>query len=533
MKNLLTLILLQISFLGLSQTTTFNEGWDTEPKKLLSFGSAAIVFEANNPFLSSHGKLLKYQVNGDEFEKVREIWLDEILIDYRFDSHGKLQLIGLQANHCDYYDSSDFTVYTIDTGSFTVDTARRTKMIGQFTSVSFANDSVIILTDNLGSKLYSLTSNQIVQTGLDTKVSYNDYVQGIFGGKIIVSWYSSFLELEEVRSGGGRLISIGWIPHAPANIYSYSSDSILVVTDSFANKLDTLCLPVAIPIPYHQRSKILNDKLYLLNDNVTYTYTLPDLTLISTDTLKGLPAGFHLADVTENNTGNLAALAGTSGAGALNQLVLKQDIGSVDEIERNEVSIDSMKLVNSVPYGNSHYSRKVTFNISCSNNGSDTIQGLKVLYTDKPFYSVCLEYRDRYIPIQIPPGESRTFDQEVQIGHSLQKYCFYVSAPGQRLENVLTDNSICETHYVDLTEEPLTELDIYPNPSYDIVKCEGDLAGLRAFNVYNVHGEKVHPFKLEKTSTHLILDLSPLSKGVYLIHLELDDQTLIRKIIRN
>ena len=537
MKSILLSLLVLFSLSGISQTTVFNEGWDTQPKKIISAtANTAIVFETNTMGLGRYGKLLKYKVVGDEYVKVGEIWAPEILVDFRFDVNNKLHTIGLQKNHCDYTDSTDFWIHTIDTAFFTLDTTRQMIQTGSFHRITFLSDNELVAIDYNDTKLYSLQTEQFTTAGLSTWGGSTDLVKGLFGGQFILShsnWKGLFIENTNQHFAGTH---IGHLTQKPTEAYSFGTDSILIVTDSAIYKTDTNLYPTkSVSIPYHKCNKIVGNRLYLINGNTIQTWSLPGVTLVSSDTLAGLPTKFKLVDVFPNNQ-KMAALALAQNSSALNEMVVKADIYSSNETERSEIRVDSIWPVDTIAIATSGgwFQYEVLFRVYCYNDGIDTINSFQCLYSDYPHGTICGPLLNSFKQITIAPGSTGSFDQKVKIDGGKNNICFYVSAPNSNLEDNLNDNRSCMSFTIsldELSEKPL--INIYPNPTSGLLYIEGDLRKKAEVNLFGMDGREYKVVVNITSDEKLTVDLSHIASGVYFLKIQSGDQTLIKKVIKN
>ena len=95
--------------------------------------------------------------------------------------------------------------------------------------------------------------------------------------------------------------------------------------------------------------------------------------------------------------------------------------------------------------------------------------------------------------------------------------------------NVTTDHYIhvTFTHAVGIGENSNISVAIYPNPTQSEITIEGkDISHVRLVNAY---GQTVYNAKVE--SEHLRIDLSPMAKGIYIMHIEAEGGQIVRKIV--
>lgn len=73
-----------------------------------------------------------------------------------------------------------------------------------------------------------------------------------------------------------------------------------------------------------------------------------------------------------------------------------------------------------------------------------------------------------------------------------------------------------------------TEVRMYPNPTINFVNISSDVA-IEAIEMYNVLGKKVHQVKTN--SNTLNLDVSTFAKGLYILKFNVNNETVIKKLI--
>jgi hypothetical protein len=69
---------------------------------------------------------------------------------------------------------------------------------------------------------------------------------------------------------------------------------------------------------------------------------------------------------------------------------------------------------------------------------------------------------------------------------------------------------------------------MYPNPTINFVNISSDVA-IEAVEMYNVLGKKVHQAKTN--SNTLNLDVSTFAKGLYILKFNVNNGTVIKKLI--
>jgi len=84
---------------------------------------------------------------------------------------------------------------------------------------------------------------------------------------------------------------------------------------------------------------------------------------------------------------------------------------------------------------------------------------------------------------------------------------------------------------IDAVNENTLSINIYPNPTNGrlLVECS---EGFNAISVCNTVGNAVYKFQNSNSyKKQMIVDLSPFSKGIYLVRIEVNNQLIIQRII--
>ncbi|MEP6711756.1 MAG: T9SS type A sorting domain-containing protein [Ferruginibacter sp.] len=78
------------------------------------------------------------------------------------------------------------------------------------------------------------------------------------------------------------------------------------------------------------------------------------------------------------------------------------------------------------------------------------------------------------------------------------------------------------------------DLSISPNPAKDFVKIfMAVTSGLSGINLYNVQGQRVKNWPLMNLSSPTNLNISGLSKGIYIFKIKTGNQTMVEKLVIN
>ena len=537
MKKLtLSLTILLYAILAQSQTSVFNLGWSGTPEKILCAGDTWIVYAHESYGTGKDGKLIKYKRIGNEFKEIASLYIPEDLQDYRF-VNGNLRVAAFRSFECDY-PPKDFYYYEIDTASFTVINWDRIDENIHLIQAGFATDSTIFSwTDVLhaDSIIYNVNTGIKSIHGLSRLIGHGDtldFVASVFNDQFLfvrTAVLAAYIVVD-VNADSINLSKAYAAPNGKVRaVYSYSVDSLIVVTDLNIHKLDTnLNSAKSILLASFLSCKVVNDRLYLIDSYWVTTYSLPDLQLLSTDSLKGLPAGFTIKDVYPDNN-QISVLAGMSGIqGGLYQTVLKQDISDLSEKARHEITLDSAVFVKSDIVNNAQVN---TYNVNVSNHGMDTIHYFNVQFTHLDVWQ-CGFYDYSHESLTLAPGETKSFNRQVRIQQA-GNVCFYVSVPDSRLEDDLSDNSNCTYAWLGNDEfASMNTISLYPNPTPGNLTIEGDLHDFKSLSVHSIDGRKMPVALLSQNEESLVLDLSSFTKGVYFLKMQIGKNVIAKKLIK-
>lgn len=541
MKKLtLSLTILLYAILAQSQTTVFNLGWNGTPEKILCAGDTWIVYAHESYGTGKDGKLIKYKRIGNEFEEIASLYVPEDLQDYRF-VNGNLRVAAFRSFECDY-PPKDLYYYEIDTATFRTTKYERIGEDLNLSQAGFATDSTIFLwTDDLfnDTLIYNINSGLKVNHDLSNFVNLgtdSDFVAPVFNDNLLYV-HSAIFPMSFLIDPNVKNLPFGFFPSSlllmsiPNHraVYSFAQDSLCIITDNRVLKTDTAFRNhKTISIPMLPGFKLIDDKIFLFDDKNVQTYSLPNVTLISEDSLKGLPSGFEIKDVYPTN-GNLSIVAHRSNSNpALNETVLKSDINSTNEVERNEIMLDSVTFVKADVTGLGQVNRYL---IRATNHGQDTIKSFNVLFEHLENRQ-CFFYDHTTVRMPIPPGESKTFTKDVKV-HRAGQVCFFASVPDGRLEDNLSDNSTCA--YAWLSAEEVSNLglvSIYPNPANRKLTIKGDLRDFKCLSVRSTDGRQMPIAVLSQNEESLSLDMTALNKGVYFLQMHIGEEVFTEKIVK-
>lgn len=183
--------------------------------------------------------------------------------------------------------------------------------------------------------------------------------------------------------------------------------------------------------------------------------------------------------------------------------------------------------------GKSQIDNSVWFTFVAPSDGKITIdtQGFdnQIAVYDSPDYQSILSL-DRRLFTMVDAADNRVFGNKAASLENLElepgkKYWLQVDGNNAAFGNLT----------IDLISQSLDVL-VYPNPSSDIVNLnvfhpENGTANL---TVTNLNGQVllVREFPVSMTSTHYSFSLKSLSKGVYILHLDLNGRNLSKKLVK-
>ncbi|WP_417608639.1 T9SS type A sorting domain-containing protein [Owenweeksia hongkongensis] len=527
MKRLLLTIAFLFSLSGNAQITTYNLNYNGRPSKILSVtGNTLIVVSKYNSVRDSMAYLQKYKLISDEYVQVGSFNIASGLWDYRF-SNGKLHIVANQQHGCG--NNSEINYVEIDTARFVI---LNTKNIGldvdDVWQAKFLNDTSIAFWHNsLQPWGYFPVSNKLER--LDENGSLiseqGDFIAPMYDGEFMLQVSTLF---------GGNVCKFKVFEEGPQNYWGipqfvpsdvkyahfYDIDSILLLTADSIVKMDTtLTSYTSHAIPGYKIYHIVDSLLFLMDASRVLTLRLPDLTIIDIDSIKGLPTQFDIVDVYPSDSNTILCVAGSvySPSLELNQVLLKADISAPNEIERNEISMDSAVFVQVL--STTAFWQYQEYKLFVTNRGSDTIHQFRVLYNHFSGMHGCVSRHNSIKKLLVPPGETRSFTRNVNIRVEWPsgQGCFYVAVPDNRQEDNLSDNSACVffTSSIGIEEvSGVSKVSFYPNPVVDDFHIEGDLKDLESMQLFSLDGREVELNINSLTDTKKTINLNGLPKGI-------------------
>lgn len=536
MKRLLLAIAFLFSLSGNAQTTTFNLGWNGTPEKILCGGDTWIVYGSSSYGPGYLGNLMKFKKVGNEYQMSASLSLPEYLNDFRF-VDGKLRVVSINEYACDYY-PYDLNYYEIDTASFTIIKSDIIDQEPKLIQAGFSTDSTIFKwTNNFVSDsiIYNVNTGLKSIHGLSAYPgvgSPTDFVTSVFDDKFLFvhSLPMASYFMVPVNASSFRIDSVfAGSADQVLDVYSYSGDSLLVLTDQNLVKLDThLYWDKIINIPAFTIQRVMGDKMYLADSQRVLTYGLPEVNLIATDSLKGLPPGFEIKDIYPLDSAIAVLAFKKTDKGGLYQTVLKAKVSSYTETARHEISLDSAVFVQADWLSGKQVD---TYRIYVSNLGTDTIDYFNVQFQHLTNFQ-CNIYDYSDVNLTIPPGETKSFTKDVVVDRA-GKICFYASVSEHRLEDNLSDNESCVSATIGLDENSLPSLiSFYPNPSVGEFHIEGELKDLKTILLLGIDGREIDLDITSSTDSKMTIDLSELPKGIYFLQLKVGGEVITQKVIK-
>lgn len=107
---------------------------------------------------------------------------------------------------------------------------------------------------------------------------------------------------------------------------------------------------------------------------------------------------------------------------------------------------------------------------------------------------------------------------------------------------VVADNNFGEMEDYTVTIDPplatpgfeSASLSVYPNPTNGLVNVQfGNITTLNAINVYSISGQLVYSKQFNNASDSYIVDLGKTATGVYIMKLEGENGTIIKRLVKN
>jgi len=140
-------------------------------------------------------------------------------------------------------------------------------------------------------------------------------------------------------------------------------------------------------------------------------------------------------------------------------------------------------------------------------------------YSDSAYYNICLSITDAN-------GCSDTYcDSSTFINRQTSAFTMITV-------NVIDSSDLITTYVGNI--ERANDIILYPNPASNQLTISGEQSVINQISIYNTLGEKVYDTHLLRTSNSKIpttIDVSGLTKGIYLLQIESGEKLLSRKFV--
>jgi hypothetical protein len=188
--------------------------------------------------------------------------------------------------------------------------------------------------------------------------------------------------------------------------------------------------------------------------------------------------------------------------------VQKRTIGQLFQPVRADLSIDTFSVIKKIiPTGDTH-----DFSFTVRNNGSNTINSFAITSPNLPIFHNDYSYIRKHFDINLEPEETYTFSSSG----------YFITDPSQLTIKVIgvnyafdanNDNDSYTADVISLsnTNTSILDIEIYPNPSSEILNIKGDIDNNSTAYIYDSKGQIV---KFNRLSFDK-LDISQIPKGVY------------------
>lgn len=187
---------------------------------------------------------------------------------------------------------------------------------------------------------------------------------------------------------------------------------------------------------------------------------------------------------------------------------------------------------------NVQYSIGYRFNaeIIIKNCGTDTINSFAV-FSKLHGGMNCAQnfYYEKFEDIMLKPDEQKLFQLEKRIfesGIENNEICFECMSPNSMFETVYENNSLCKTfsitHLNGISDE--NGIKIYPVPVENNLQIEMQDDGFKQILLFDVRGISIKNFKT--TDNKIIIDLSTIKQGVYLLQIISNHKKYFKKIVK-
>ncbi len=545
MKKLLLTIAFLFSLLGNAQTTAFNVGYDGRASKIVSLSeNTMILLTKHNTWKDSIAYLQKYKLLDNEYVEVGSVAIASGFWDYRF-TNGKLLVITNKQYSCG--SGGDINYVEIDTANFVQVKSQSIALnLNDVLQAKFLNDTSIgFWHASLQPWGYYVGGNTLKRLDENSALfsEQGDFIAPMYDGEFMLQvstlYGGNICKFKVFDEGPQNYWGVPqFVPSALKYAHFYDVDSIILLTADSIFKMDTTLTTVeSYAIPGYQKFQVVDSLLFLVDTSRVLTLRLPDLTIIDIDSIKGIPAQFDIADVYPSGSNTIMCVSGSvySPSLELNQVLLKADISAPNEIERNEISLDSavfVQILSTTPV-----LQYQEYKLFVTNRGSDTIHHFNVLYDHLSGMHGCLNRHSSIKTLLVPPGETRSFTRIINIsaGWPSDQRCFFVATPDNSQEDNLSDNSACVfvTSSIGIEEvSGVSKVSFYPNPAVAEFHIEGDLKDLESIQLFSLDGREIELNMNSLTHTKMVINLNGLPNGIYFLQVQIGEEVISQKLIK-
>ena len=152
------------------------------------------------------------------------------------------------------------------------------------------------------------------------------------------------------------------------------------------------------------------------------------------------------------------------------------------------------------------------------------VEGFKPFFYEK--YTDCIINPYEEITINLPRMKKEDPPSDNN------EFCFEILAPNSKIEPDISKNTLCKTFDVVGTGDfyHINSIIVYPNPTSNHLYVNLGKEGFSITTLKDINGRKIY----EKTSNHseIILNISTLKSGVYILTIIANNEQITKKIIK-
>ena len=188
--------------------------------------------------------------------------------------------------------------------------------------------------------------------------------------------------------------------------------------------------------------------------------------------------------------------------------VQKRTIGQAFEPTRADLSIDTFSVVKIIePIWDTH-----DYSCTVRNNGSNTINGFAISSPNLPIFHHDYSYIRDHFDINLEPGETYTFSGTANLITDPSQLTIKITGVNYAFDGNNANNEYT-ADVTSLSNSNIAKLDIdlYPNPSSDILNIKGDIDNQSTIVIYDTNGQIVSFDRIAFDR----LDISQLQVGLY------------------